>query len=172
MLNMGAHSYNTFISLFLWHMVFFLVFFALSLGTSSVTHFLLPKWFESFLTSTGVVLNKTKSFLLKDDTIPLLKPSNSPCCFQTVWLSKLINCFLFSFPCSRLAGLSLGTEFYLGTPNTKLSPLSFILLPLLQPCSLNSPLPQWLFKFHSFSQIEFKSYPLWELFDIPWLEFI
>lgn len=149
----GAHSCDTFISLCLWFMVFSLVLLALSVGTSSLTHFLLPKWFETFLTSTDVALNKMKSFLPKDHVIPLLNPSNKPCCFRAVWLSKPINCFLFSFTCSGHAGLSLGTELYLGAPETKLSALPFLprlFLPLSSP---NPPLPQWIFKFHSFFQI-------------------
>lgn len=149
MLNMGVHSCNRFISLCLWYIVFYLVFF----DTSLLTHFLLPKWFETFQTSTEVVLNKTQSFLLKDYNIPPLNPSNNTHCFRTVWLSKPINCFLFNFPVGRLAGLSLGTELYLGAPNTKqrlLCPFSCL---CLWPSSPNSPLPQWLFKFHSFFQI-------------------
>lgn len=107
MLNMDAHSYDTFISLCLWYAVFLLLFLALSLGTSSLTQFLLPKWFKTFLTSTEIILNKTKSFLLKYQVSPVLKPSRNPCCFTTAWLSQPINWGLSSFTCTWLAGLSL-----------------------------------------------------------------
>lgn len=137
-------------------MVFSLVFLALSVGTSSLTHFLLPKWLETFLTSTDVALNKMKSFPPKDHVIPLLNPSNKPCCFRAVWLSKPINCFLFSFTCSWHAGLSLGTELYLGAPETKLSALpysfpafSFLPLPQTLLCHSGSSNSTHSFRFNS-----------------------
>lgn len=132
-------------------MVFSLVLLALSVGTSSLTHFLLPKWFEIFLTSTDVALNKMKSFLPKDHVIPLLNPSNKPCYFWAVWLSKPINCLLFGFTCSGHAGLSLGTE-----PQRQSSLLfhsfpafSFLPLPQTLLCHSGSSNSTHSFRFNS-----------------------
>lgn len=109
------------------------------LGTSSLTHFLLPKWFKTFLTSTEIILNKTKSFLLKYQVSPMLKPSRNPCCFPTAWLWQPINWGLSSFTCTSLAGLSLDKELYLA-PQTQ---SSLLFHSFSSPCL--SPLPQTLF---------------------------